>query len=72
MNTEGHGVISLADQKFEVTVSRLPDSVLDELENQIAQIHDEYDLDPDIMQSFQVLLIGYVAAWDALEKRSTV
>lgn len=56
-------------QIMSVTVSRLPDSALDELENHLSELHDENVIDSDYMQTFQSLLIGYGAAWDALEER---
>lgn len=52
--------------KQEVTISRLPDSVLEELEDYIDAHLDEPDL--GMMRIFQRLLTGYGAAWDELER----
>ncbi|MFH5187658.1 hypothetical protein ACHHV8_36570 [Paenibacillus sp. TAB 01] len=50
--------------EYTATISRLPDSDLEALEDYI----DRQDLDPDQMKVFQALLTGYGAAWDALEE----
>lgn len=55
------------ETNFAVTVTRLPESLLDELETHVAEIHDEYDLDPDQVGVLQGVIIGYGAAWDAVE-----
>lgn len=51
-----------------VTISRLSDELLEELENHISELHDEYGLDTDGMHSFQLLSVGYSAAWDEVER----
>lgn len=57
-----------ASKKIAVTISRLPESLLDELEEHVAQLHDEYELDPDQMNTLKALIIGYGAAWDSLDR----
>ncbi|WP_179232949.1 hypothetical protein [Paenibacillus rigui] len=49
---------------MKVTISRLPESVLDELEDYLEQ----QDIDEDQMRVFQALLTGYDAAWDKLDR----
>lgn len=50
----------------EVTISRLPDSVLEEFEDYIDAHLDEPD--QRMMSIFKMLLLGYGETWDKLER----
>ena len=51
-----------------VTLSRLPESAIEELEQYIATMDVEDGLDSDVLRKFQMLIIGYDAAWDEAER----
>jgi len=57
-------------QQLAVTISRLPESIIEELEEHMSFLHDEDSLGHDEMRSFQMLVIGYGAAWDEIELSS--
>lgn len=54
-------------RQMNVTVSRLPESVIDELEQHLMEVDDEHGLDSQQVGAFQQLVVGYGAAWDAVE-----
>lgn len=57
-------------KEIKVTVSRLPESEIEELEKQIEMLHNEHYFDSDytrMLHTFQLLVIGYGAAWDYVE-----
>jgi len=57
-----------------VTVSRLPESAIENLENRLDELSHEYDMESSVgleykdMRTFQALVIGYHAAWDEIER----
>lgn len=55
-------------QEIKITVSRIPSFIIAELEKHVAELHDEYDLDSDHIHTLQALIVGYEAAWDAMEE----
>ncbi|WP_239632908.1 hypothetical protein [Paenibacillus sp. H1-7] len=56
----------------EVTISRLPDSVIEELEDEVSKLADEHDISPDIIRTLNLLIMGYHVAWDALDGQDLI
>ena len=54
-------------KQINVTVSQLPGSVIQELEDYIGEAFAENDLIYSHLQTFYALVVGYHAAWEAIE-----
>ena len=55
-----------------VTISRLPESALDALENHFEELTDEHLIEDQTHQhTFRSLIMGYGAAWDEIEQRNS-
>lgn len=59
-------------KKLHVAISRIPESIVEEMENYFESIItiDEDELDPHYLTTLRMVIIGYGAAWDELEGKT--